>query len=537
MEHKRRVSVNFGGDAAQLPRNPIAALHEAIRTDTVERVKELLDSSDSNQPKQDVLAIALSIAASRGRLDATQLLLDEGADPNAAVKGRPTIPLVRAVEACQRRSPPRPRPPSVLQQPLARQAVADSPPSEADLERLCRLERERIKQEQLKEDRMKQEELRIQREDRDRHAIVELLLQHGANPDVIDSRRRTPLMIAKTTVAAKMLIDKQADVNATDEDDMTPLMHARSLDLVELLLEHGAELAKWDSQHRTPLIVSIIEDDKPDIVAALIRQGADIEFPDSIGRTPLITAVWKNREDVVKLLLDTGANVSKRDSRGRNVLHHYAADSNRRVQPDDGPGPRIFNLLLSKAEDGDLKIKDHHLRTPLHWAAATGNFSAATAILERPGAVVDPVERKRKTPLHLIVRLGPSIGDGDPDKVLSDAGSISESANPSNLTKRQQEAMRKQQKIREKAMQEDVSRRSELRRRIIGLTTLLVQHKADVHAESEGGWTPLHIACQEQKMVEVIALLLSQGALLNQRIHTGKTPLHIVRLENAHGMS
>jgi len=57
----------------------------------------------------------------------------------------------------------------------------------------------------------------------------------------------------------------------------------------------------------------------------LLQQGVDVNEPGPINRTPLM---FTNKPDVVKLLLDRGANVNAQDSNGFTALHFAVYDSN-----------------------------------------------------------------------------------------------------------------------------------------------------------------------------------------------------------------
>lgn len=62
----------------------------------------------------------------------------------------------------------------------------------------------------------------------------------------------------------------------------------------------------------------------------------------------------------------------------------------------------------------------------------------------------------------------------------------------------------------------------------LSLLSLLLQHKADVHAANGSGWTPLHLAARAGSAPKVAALLAA-GASHAAANSQGNTPLHLVR--------
>jgi hypothetical protein len=52
-----------------------------------------------------------------------------------------------------------------------------------------------------------------------------------------------------------------------------------------------------------------------------------------------------------------------------------------------------------------------------------------------------------------------------------------------------------------------------------------IDQGADVHAKSNGGWTPLHYACLYGH-AEVVKVLLEKGANVHAKTNSGWTPLH-----------
>ncbi|CDO74938.1 hypothetical protein BN946_scf184945.g10 [Trametes cinnabarina] len=140
-------------------------------------------------------------------------------------------------------------------------------------------------------------------------------------------------------------------VNAVDEDGRTPLHWAAS---------SGSE----------------------DIVRYLVDQGADVNRGDGGGWTPLHIAASGGFDEVVKELLGAGADVNARNEKGLTPLHYAASKS------------RI-----------EINAKDKANQTPLHRAATTGSTGFINLLLKPPEGSpktrLNTADRMGNTPLHL----------------------------------------------------------------------------------------------------------------------------------------
>lgn len=106
--------------------------------------------------------------------------------------------------------------------------------------------------------------------------------------------------------------------------------------------------------------------------------------------TPLHSAVFRNKKDIVSLLVFKGAHINAKDKQGDTPLHRAAETGN----------IEIIRFLLSHG--ANINEKNKTGSTPLYLACGQGNFEA-TYILITSGADVNIYNTSRITPLMVAV--------------------------------------------------------------------------------------------------------------------------------------
>ncbi|WP_052492493.1 ankyrin repeat domain-containing protein [Leucobacter komagatae] len=112
-------------------------------------------------------------------------------------------------------------------------------------------------------------------------------------------RRLRDAAWANDVSAAKQLIEWGADVNAVDDTVQSPYLIATSegrLELLRLTLEHGANPEALDSWDGTGLIRAA-ERGHWDISGELIRAGVPVDHVNNLGYQAIHEAVWLGRDD------------------------------------------------------------------------------------------------------------------------------------------------------------------------------------------------------------------------------------------------
>ena len=97
--------------------------------------------------------------------------------------------------------------------------------------------------------------------------------------------------------------------------------------------------------------------DQIDTLNALIDIGADVNFVSYRGHRILSSAVFEGNFNVVKFLLEKGADINAKDTCGKTALH-YAINKKSTID--------LITLLLEKG--ADPKIEDESGRTALDYA-------------------------------------------------------------------------------------------------------------------------------------------------------------------------
>ena len=107
------------------------------------------------------------------------------------------------------------------------------------------------------------------------------------------------------------------------------------------------------------------------------------------GKTPLIYACCVGKVEIVKILLQQGADVNAADIKGKTALH-YACDNG---------SVEIVEELLVSSEDINVDTKENQLQiTPLHCACIRGNLPIVQLLIQHQ-ADVDAMDCNGQTAL------------------------------------------------------------------------------------------------------------------------------------------
>jgi ankyrin repeat protein len=166
---------------------------------------------------------------------------------------------------------------------------------------------------------------------------VKGLLEEGASVDARDGSGRTALVAAayeNRVGVAKVLVEAGAGVNVKDETEQSAYLISTSEvgddpRLLRLTLRNGANVKSLDSYRGTGLIRAA-ERGHVRIVSELLETNIEVDHVNELGWTALLEAIilgdgGPRHTEVVRLLVEAGANVNLADGEGVTPLEHARA--------------------------------------------------------------------------------------------------------------------------------------------------------------------------------------------------------------------
>jgi ankyrin repeat protein len=157
-------------------------------------------------------------------------------------------------------------------------------------------------------------------------------IAQGASVQATDGAGRTALIAAaygNHVEVARALIDAGADVNTQDNTKQSAYLIPTAdggLEMLQLTLANGADVHSLDSYNGTGLIRAA-DRGHADIIRELLKTDIKIDHVNRLGWTALLEAIilgdgGERHTEVVRLLVDAGANVNLADSAGVTPLAH-----------------------------------------------------------------------------------------------------------------------------------------------------------------------------------------------------------------------
>lgn len=237
---------------------------------------------------------------------------------------------------------------------------------------------------------------------------------------------------------------------------------------------------------KTPLISAIIDGDY-ELVHVMLQRGANVEARCSDQITPLMHAVNHGHSSILELLLRRGAHIDAKTA-GWTVLHRAA---------DIASVPIVKSLL---AKGANIEARSPKQFLPKWHPLAPHGYDDVEASDSNMGWTA--LLRAASNGQEAIVRLLLDKG-GDTEARSSNSSTPLMCAAEGNYK---------------------------------GIVDILIKSGANIHAEDEFGWKPLHRVLVNRGGEGVVQMLLTHGADVNARCHYRKSPLHHAIEKGNHSM-
>lgn len=387
--------------------------------------------------------------------------------------------------------------------------------------------------------------------------MADLLIRAGARVNAANDLGATPLWVASINGSAEMIermVKAGANPNTTLPSGETPLMTAArtgNVGAVKWLLANGAHVnAQEYSRGQTALMWAVAEK-RPDVVKLLVDMGADTHIRSHVrtqivnttgnadasgvieieqgGYTALMFAAQMDELESARLLLAAGADANETAPVGTSALV-IAAHSD---------SSAVATLLLDKGADPNAGGAGY---TALHAAVLRGNLDLVKALLAHGANPNTPVEKATQarrvsvdfalskavvgtTPFWMAAKfIEPGIM-----RVLAANG-----ANPSFAKDGTTPLMIALQRGFDRGRYGIVEEPSELERRTLEAVTVAADLGADVNAVDDAGNTALHGAAS-QGFNASVQFLVERGANLEAKNKKGQTPLALTTASGPRG--
>jgi ankyrin repeat protein len=226
------------------------------------------------------------------------------------------------------------------------------------------------------------------------------------------------------------------------------------------------------------------ENEHFEIVKLLLDHGANVNGKDSQMRTPLfyvgdhykytLEGYIRSGQEIAKLLLDYGAEVNSVDNFKRTPLHFAVAYQSIIKNGYSKAGYEITQMLIEN--EADVNAKDENHQTPLHWATSNWQINQIEQFLCKDKTVII-----RNFGKEIII---PKEQKSICFEYLRDSGLID-------------------------PYQKNV-------------VELLIDSGADINAQDRDGNTPLHKAAYSG-LTDLVKIIMSKGGILNKQNKDGKT--------------
>lgn len=262
--------------------------------------------------------------------------------------------------------------------------------------------------------------------------IINLLLDEGCQVDTKDKNGETALFDAvrsRRLPFVQFLVDRGAEINVWAQE-WCPLFAATQVggDICKLLIERGAKLDTQSSSGTTALMLAVANE-HADIVSLLLSRNVPLDpVLREYGHTALLMAASIGNEEIIRMLMDAGANAKLQTNQGLGPVHLAVENGSlralfeypKRIDLDhklrsgetalirslQSPPAPLDNIKLLINAGPDLNAVSESGYTALCVAVIANHMSALSLLLKQPGIDINAgTSWSNGAPLHAACRL------------------------------------------------------------------------------------------------------------------------------------
>lgn len=148
------------------------------------------------------------------------------------------------------------------------------------------------------------------------NSVLKIVLQFGANPNIVDSDNESPFYRTSSLKCTKLLLHFGANPNFKGSFDAVLFYYAkfRKLKMVQALIDHGADLNIIDNDGDNVIRYCYT---RIKIVNYLISKGADPDLPGNDGETPIFNI---DRPKYLKQFIKHNIDLNRLNKYGKSPL-------------------------------------------------------------------------------------------------------------------------------------------------------------------------------------------------------------------------
>lgn len=244
----------------------------------------------------------------------------------------------------------------------------------------------------------------------------------------------------------------------------------------------------------------------------------DVNTMDAYKRTLLHYVAASSRIDLIKLLLQLGADFNAMDESGATPLLFALSE-----HADSKPSVETIRELITAG--ADVNARDYHGAAPLHLASSCGSVSIVLALMQA-NAMVDALDEDYSTPLHKAAQAGNELIA----KILL-GHNARQMLDRYGMSPFQHSIQRANATLTHLLLPSNINVSNRKGRTPLHdvfsapLAQMLLVYGAALNAQDLGGRTPLYCAALAG-LADVVSVLLKEGANVWLADRFGNTPLH-----------